>query len=262
MKILRRISGNIDSRSKKRIIEHALKTKLDDGHFRHDLDENSEEYSVIKHLVDSLNLYDRVIGTEFIKEEIETADTLVLRGVWASGYPQPEDPISVGKNTYFDSCPECGIHGEQKAPFQIKEPKLGKHKIMQLNWVNDEMFVERDFYERYFKKFGIGIKEANLYRKDEPVKAVVQLDIPKAEFALDMGGLEFSTCLICKKIKYTPVNIGFSPAPSRTNFHIIKTQEFFGSGHSAFNKILMSNEISDDLIKARLAKYYNFVPTK
>ncbi len=262
MEIKRRISGNIDSRSKKRLLEDALKIKLDDGLFSHDIDEKSEEYNMIKHLALSLNLYDRVIGTLFTQQEIEQAEILVFRGAWVTGYPQPEKPIEFSGNTYSNSCPECGIHDEPKAPFQMKEPNLGKHKIMQLNWIFDEIFVERNFYQSFFKDFGIGMREAMLYKKNEPVKTVLQLDIPKAEFALDMNGLEFSTCPVCKKIKYTPVEIGFFPAPPRTNFHILKTKEFFGSGHSAFNKILMSHEIMSELVKIKVAKYYNFVPAK
>lgn len=143
MKVIRRIFGNIDSNEKKMLIEHAFGCKMDRGYFNHDLDEKSEEYNRTKKLVYMLDLQDVVIGSEFTKEEIEQAEVLVFGGAWTSGYPQPLDPISVFGNTYIDSCSECGIHGEQKAPFQLMKPKLGKHKLMQLNWVFDELFSER-----------------------------------------------------------------------------------------------------------------------
>jgi len=262
MKIIRRIFGNIDNRTKKTRIENALGIKLDDGYFNHDLDEKSEEYSKIEKLVHDLNLQDDVIGTEFTKKEIEEARTLVFRGVWATGYPQPEDPKEVIRNTYANSCPECGIHDDQKAPFQMKEPNLGKHKMMNLNWINDEIFAEHDLYDRFFKDFGIGMREAILFKKNIPVKTVVQLNIPKAEFTFDMKGIDFSICPICDRKKYFPVVNGFFPAPTNLNFHIIKTQEYFGSGYSAFNKIMVSNEIMTKMIENKLAKYYHFIPAK
>jgi len=262
MKVIRRIFGNIDTREKKILIENALKIRIDDGYFNHDLDADSTEYKNIKKLVCSLNLQDDIIGTEFTEQETEEAKILVFRGIWATGYPQPKDTIKFSNNTYVNSCPNCGIHGEQKAPFQMEEPKLGKHKIMQLNWINDEIFVERDLYEKLFKNFGIEMREALLYKKNVPVRSVIQLNIPKAKFEFNMNEIEFSICPICAQKKYSPVVNGFFPTPIESNFHIIRTREYFGSGHSAFNKILLSHELMDTMIKDRLAKYYHFEPTK
>jgi|SRR6185503_14922018 len=262
MKVFRRIFGNIDSDKKKLLIENALKVKKNKGYFNHDLDENSEEYESIKNLVQPLNLTDDIIGIEFTKLEISQAEVLVFRGVWVAGYPQPENPLEVLRNIYANSCPECGIHGEQKAHFQMKEPNLGKHKLMQLNWINDEIFAERNLYEIFFKDLGIEMQEASLYKKNSSVKSVVQLIIPKAQFNLEMKGIEFSTCAICKRVKYTPAINSLCLRPPDSNFHIVKTKEFFGTGHSAYNKILVSNETMNKMIDNKLAKYYNFDPAK
>ncbi len=262
MKIIRRIRGNIDSKNKKFLIENALKVKLDSGYFHHDLDEKSEEYSNIKKLADSLGLDYSIIGTFFSKLEIEQADILVFKGIGPKGYPQPEDPIEFDRITYSNNCPECGIHDEQKAPFQMKEPRLGKDKMLQLNWKHDEIFVERNFYESFFKDFGIGMREAMLYKKNIPIKTVIQLNIPKAEFNLDMKGIEFSVCSVCHRIKYLPTINGFFPKPLNTNFDLIKTKEYFGSGHAAFNQILVSKKMMREMVKNKMAKFYNFYPAK
>jgi len=262
MKVIRRIFRNIDSNEKKMLIEHAFGCKMDRGYFNHDLDEKSEEYNRTKKLVHLLDLQDAIIGSEFTKEEIEQAEVLVFRGAWTSGYPQPLDPISVFDNTYIDSCPECGVHGEQKAAFQIKGPKLGKHKLMQLNWVFDELFSESKFYQDFFQDMGLPKQEVLLYKKNLPIETIVQLLIPVATSHLDMGNRESSTCLVCNRLKYSPVDSGFFPAPSSRDFQIVKTLEFFGDGHSAFRRILVSNAFMKRLLKHKAAKHHQFVPCK
>ena len=106
------------------------------------------------------------------------------------------------------------------------------------------------------------MREVVLYRKNVNSKTIVQLIIPKAQFAIDLLGLDFSICPICKEKKYSPTVIGFFPALPDLNFSILKTQEYFGSGHSAFNRIIVSNEIMNEMVKNKLAKQYNFIPTK
>ena len=262
MVIYRRIFGNIDSDAKKILIEGALKVKLDWGFFNYDVDEQAEKYDSIKRLVASLNLQDDVIGTTFTKGEVEQSDAVVWSGKATKGYPQPEDPIEVNRSTYRNSCHECGVHDEQYALFKIKNIAIRKNKIFALNWIHDEVFVERAFYDAFFSKLGIDMVEVLNYRNGKTLDNVVQLKIPKSEVEIDMRDREFVVCAICGRKKYSPTTKGFFPMPSYSGFDIIKTKEYFGSGGSAFNQILIFKDLMKSLMSTKLAKYYNFIPAR
>ncbi len=261
MRIVRRIFGNIDTHEKKILIEGALAAKKENGYFNHDLFEDSQEYKNIKKLVNYLGLQDDLIGTDFTNEEIEKSDFLVFKGAWANGYPQPEtNRRELWGNTFANNCFECGIHVDQIAPWQIKQPKLGSHRLFMLNWVNDVLFADKELYQSFFKSILIEKKEVILYKKNTTIQSVVQLDIPTAMFKLELNNLNFSTCPVCSRIKYTPTVSGFYTSPKENNLTIVRTQEFFGTGHAAFNKIIVSNEIMQQLIKRKLAKIHQFIP--
>jgi hypothetical protein len=59
------------------------------------------------------------------------------------GYPQPENDYY--KSVYVIFCERCGIHGSQRAPFQVKRVQLAPHSdLSQLNWIFDVFFVRPD----------------------------------------------------------------------------------------------------------------------
>ncbi|PYF72975.1 hypothetical protein [Pedobacter nutrimenti] len=262
MIIYRRIFGNIDNKSKQRKLEEFFGIPLEPGYFSKDLDEESIEYKAIRNYIIPFNLDDSIIGTEFTDEEIFEAEVLCFTGGRPFAYPQPEEPKFL-ENTYLDSCYNCGCFGDQKSDFIVKkEPNLKPNSVATLHWVFGELFSETDLYQEFFKKMGLSRRTLKLKNGHETAKSVVQVLLPKLKRELNMNGLEFSTCPVCGRVKYTPSTIGFFPKPETEDFHIIRTREFFGSGHSADHRILLTNNVMKEMIQLKIAKIHQFVPCK
>lgn len=262
MIIYRRIFGNIDSQIKKEKLEKVFKTSFEWGYFTKDIDEKSVEYAAILEFIKPFNLDDSILGAEFSEQEVFDAEILCFIGARAFSYPEPQEPVFLN-NTYLDCCNECGVHGIQKNEFEIKkEPKLGNKGLGMLHWVHDELFVGIELYKNFFKQLSILKRPVKIYKRDKNADSVIQLVIDELSDDLDMTGLESTCCKTCNKTKYLPTVTGFFPLPHKRDFDLIKTREFFGSGKSASHRILMSNEIMQQMIKMKIAKQHQFVPCK
>lgn len=118
-----------------------------------------ESWTKVRALLETWQVSEGVVRTEFSKGEIGAADWLEL-GAWHHGYPQPdEDNFGFREVTYdlADWCERCGIGKKQKAPFQmIGEPKWGRNGVMQLTWIYDELFATPHVWAGVFEPAGIG----------------------------------------------------------------------------------------------------------
>lgn len=178
------------------------------------------------------------------------AKWLELRPSWHYGYPQPdEDNFGYRQVTYDLSgyCEECGGGKRQKAPFRIKsEPKWGRRSIFQLNWVFDEYFVRPDTYEKIFKPLGIAYREVTNAKGTE-LKTVLQL-VTDEEIRVTVDGLPADTCRKCQRTKYIPVTRGpFPPLAVEPRGHLAKTEQYFGSGASAWKGVIVSQKLASAL---------------
>lgn len=262
MKIYRRLFGKIESTSMRAELEAILKEDIGSIYFSKDFSEESDEYNLLKNYIEIYNLNDSVIGTEFTDEEILDAEILCFNGGKPFGYPQPEEPKYL-ENTYLNSCYTCGGFGDQKADFVVKkEPNLKLNSVATLHWVFGELFSETSLYEGFFKKMGLE-KRAVIIKKGMAIaKSAVQVILPELETDLNMGDLSFSTCTTCGRVKYIPSTIGFFPRPGKMDFSITRTRAFFGSGHSADHRILVTNKVMKEMIDRKIAKKHQFVPSR
>ena len=89
-----------------------------------------------------------------------------------------------------------------------------------------------------------------------------QLVLPELQGGLELSHLSQEVCDECGRIRYSPTFIGFFPLPKQVDFFMTKTKEFFGSGHSAYQKILVTNVAMKELIKHKLAKQHQFAPCR
>lgn len=262
MKIVRRISGKIESASMKGYLEGILNENLESNYFSKDLEEDSNQYLILKKVINEFNLHDSVIGTSFTDDEILDSEILCFTGGRPFAYPQPEGPLFL-ENTYSDSCRNCGIFGEQKQDFIIKkEPNLKRNSLVALHWVFGELFSEKNLYEDFFKGLGLKNRPVKINKSDKFAESVVQIVLPKLECDLKMKDLEFSQCSECGLIKYIPSTVGYFPRPEKTDFSIANTREFFGSGHSAYHKILLTNKVMRDMMSLKIAKKHQFIPCR
>jgi hypothetical protein len=186
-----------------------------------------------------------IIRTAFTPKELASAALLEMAPSWHHGYPQPEDDYA--KRTYDPAtyCAACGLAVRQLVPFRMaREPKWGNRQILQLNWVFDEYFVKADTWELLFKPLGINPLPVINHKTGRPLDTVVQLEITARATPINAADLPAEVCAVCNRVKFMPLTRGPFPhveLPARV--HIAKTREYFGSGSSGWQAVLVSQSL-------------------
>jgi hypothetical protein len=259
MKNLHVIYSDFDKSQVKILEKYGI--KVETGYDRFDIEEN-ETYIAIKPYLDKWKIFDTVIS-KFTREEEDGADLLVFLGNWANGYPMPDGDAGYKKTTYNNAayCEKCGFGLQQKEPFRLKKaPNWGSNKKMfSLNWVYDELFLKKDFYEEVFQPLGFSCREVLLYKKESIIADTVQLIIPVIDVPLKLDGYPFEICKVCSQKRWNLVSQGFFP-PFDGNVngqHLFKSKEWFGTGANTRKYIFMSAELRQKLNKTKIrASYY------
>jgi hypothetical protein len=200
------------------------------------------------------------VSTNFTPAELRAAAFVKIGPDWHHGYPQPEDTYQEVTYDLRDHCEVCGIGGVQKAPFRMRgEPKWGKRNLLQLNWVFDEYFIEPSAWETVLRPLGIETQPVLHHRTGKPLETVLQLTIPEvAEAGLKLGDHAHTWCARCERKKYLPFTRGCFPsfASGAPSGPIVKTQEWFGSGASAWRAVVIPNRVYRALSSNRLRGCY------
>jgi hypothetical protein len=234
------------------------------GNVWFDVDESHPGWRELQALIGEWKVSD-IAHTEFDSSERATAKYLQMSPAWHHGFPQPDSDFGYLNATYDlkSYCTTCGIGKTQTGQFRMKgEPKWGKKHILQLNWLFDEYFVLPSVWEEVFRPFGIGRSSVLDHRTGHELRTIVQLDIKvTANSPLSIADNHPSkTCESCGRKKYIPISRGFFPAFAMDQSSpICRSQEFFGSGTSAWNAIIVSNEVYTDIQGRKLAGV-TFVP--
>jgi hypothetical protein len=259
MKNLHVIYCDWSEQQKKILSNYGIKveTKYD----RFDIEEN-DTYWLLKPYLDEWKVQDFVVSI-FSDDDFSKAKILVYSGVRANGYPMPDDDNGYMQTTYDDTnyCPVCGIGLIQKEPFRLKAiPKWGSKKIFSLNWIYDELFVKKDFFESILIKYGVESVPVLLYKKETLIENTVQIKIPTTEDGLNLQGYEFEICHSCHRKRYNLINTGFFPAFEfdADERHIFKSKEWFGTGANARKYIFLSGVLRKELIKFKIKM--NYIP--
>ncbi|OJW01550.1 MAG: hypothetical protein BGO52_13765 [Sphingobacteriales bacterium 44-61] len=244
------------------IILEKFGVKVEEGYDSFILEEG-EVYNSLKPYLDKWHVRNDTIS-QFSDQDLNNADRLVLRDVWANSYPMPDGDGGYKKLTYEDTdyCTECGVGLLQKEPFRLKkEPNWGNKKIFSLNWIYDELFVERSFYETLLKGYEIEAKPVLLYKKDTIIDSVLQLVIPITSASLQLDSYAFEVCKSCGRKRYALINHGFFPPfeeHSDESRHLFKSNEYFGTGANARRYIFISSELRKQLEKFKVKA--NYIP--
>lgn len=250
MQIIHRISFNATSEILSTL--HSLGIAIETPRSPHDtfvsfeVCESNENWHKVKDLLTVWKAFD-FVSTKYSIRELEYAQFLKLAPSWHCGYPQPEDDFGYLNLTYDNSnyCEQCGAGGIQKSPFRMKrEPKWGKRHILQLNWVFDEYFVLPEIWERVFRPFGIECLPVLEHKSGKPFDTVVQIKNDRLATSplSDMVEYEFEICSVCHRKKYLPITRGMFPhCTEKSDVHLFRTQEEFGSGASARNAVIVSH---------------------
>lgn len=204
---------------------------------------------------------DHFVETKFSESEIRAAKWLATTSDWHDGYPQPEEDRGYLSETYdlTDFCWSCGIGLRQKAPFRlVRQPRWGRHAIVQLNWVFDEYFVKPEAHTQVFEPLGIQTRDV-LDVQGQRLKGVAQLVVDEL-VSLDTAELPFSVCSSCGRPKFLPVARGLMPRMrSAPVTRIVKSEEWFGSGASAFREVILSQLVIGS-IRSHRVRGASFIP--
>jgi hypothetical protein len=188
----------------------------------------------------------------FSKEELIQAEWLELGVTSHFGYPQPEDGFVYRSSTYQPgSVCECGIRGEQVMPFRFrKAPSQTRSHLLQLNWVFDEFFVSVEA-RRTMEDVGLSgffFCAPVLHRSGEPIPGWFQLCVTTTlPAALLPQSLDTEQCSTCRKVKFNHPRgkmLRFDKAVFKKLPDIVRTEEWFGSGGSAYRVTLISQRFA------------------
>lgn len=236
--------------------------KVEKGYDSFILEEN-EVYNNLRPYLDKWNVRNDTIS-QFSNQDLNNANRLILRDVWANGYPMPEDDGGYRKLTYDDTdyCTECGIGLFQNEPFRLKKkPNWGNKKMFSLNWIYDELFVEKNFCNTLLKSYGVETRPVLLYKKDTIIDNVLQLVIPITSASLQLDNYAFEVCKSCGRDRYALVSHGFFPPFEKQldkSLHLFKSKEYFGSGANARHYIFVSSELRKQLENFKVK--VNYIP--
>ncbi len=189
-----------------------------------------------------------VVSAVFSNREVDAANWAELLPAWHCGYPQPRtDQFGFREATYDVSglCGTCGVGAVQKAPFQMdRAPKWGKRGVCQLHWVFDEFFVTPEVWDEIFRPRGVGRRSVRAVRGGE-LEDVVQLDVPERRLLVDAEmGAPYEVCPECGVSKFSPeISTWLPPLAEQPSSPMFKTSQWFGSGKSAYNRVVISAEI-------------------
>ncbi len=206
------------------------------------------------------------IKTTFSKKEMSSKDFFALDSSWHHGYPMPDDDFGYKNITYDPEscCKTCYIGKIQQAPFRMRiEPQWGTRHAMQLNWVFDELFIRREVWQTHFRPLGIDCIPVIHHKKRMELESVVQLKIDEiSPVPLKLDGFNLEICPDCGRQRYECENLsrGFFPEFNRNmDCDIVKTKEWFGSGHSSSRRIIVSKKIYQ-IIQENKLKGFRFTP--
>ncbi len=256
MKVYRKISDNWDKNQVE--ILHRYNIDVQEGIDRFDISDLNL-YKELKPLFDKWEVID-ILGTEFTKKEVLSAEYCVLVDWNSFGYPMPDGDQGYLYNTYEtkEMCDECGIGKVQKDDFRVK--RVPKYPFWGLGWIFDEFFVRTDLYKKIFEPFGIECRPLRKYKDDSIIDSYVQLVIPVIEESFDLTSYEPEICPTCGVTKYDPKVRGYYPQHKHPLPYIYKSKEYFGGGFSAYRRIFVSALVRDLMIENGMLKYYYFVP--
>jgi hypothetical protein len=206
------------------------------------------------------------------------------------GYPQPEAGFGYLNFSYDQSqgCPTCGIDVFQDRPLRFRQEPKAKHShFIGLNWIFDQIFVRLQVKEMLKTNSitGTRFSQPVIHKTNEAVQDVFQLHVDtllppgiisdalkveKCEFPRDKDMVKFfmgnnSSLLqgpFCGRIKYNFPK-GIQLKAKREIFvgmpDIVRVSEWFGSGGSASQPILVSNRV-ETLITAQKWRGANLEP--
>jgi len=273
MRVLSRLSGDIDSYSLKRLKNlgfvnstENLNIFEDDIRFNQALEIYQEQprFSLTKS------------GAFFSKSEVENSEFLILR--WA-----PPDVSLIIPNTKYDLlnyvygelCDNCKLPLNYKQNNNLikfsKEPIVkDKYIAISNSTLNNIWFTTKEKYELLFKNFGVNFRPISIMNSKNAKSEIIQLEFDYMNGIFNLENIScsyseslnlsnnngeygiYDACLKCNQKKYSPKSLDYFPTMDvKINSNIAITQEWFGWYHH----LIISNDFYYYLLKLNIIKF-------
>jgi len=214
--------------------------------------EDDPRWEVAQRLASTYKITD-FVRTEFSETELESASALCIVASGNRGYPEPSKGLGFLESTYdlSEYCIDCGTGLRQVRPFQIGFSPNLRRTIMQLNWVFDEFFVDREVWTEVFKPFGVKCWPVQSSKTGDTLDTIVQLQISERT-RLKLEGEHQPTCSCCGRVKFPIEFRGFAPSPSDIPAPIFKSIETFGADRTSFSRVFVSSGVFESIRRSGL----------
>jgi hypothetical protein len=247
---------------------------IDEGElYEQVLEELKKEDRSFLRLTKKKEISDSLASARFSKKEIKDASCYSL-GFQNIGYPQPEINFDYRNRIFKVNCSitkegGCGYSDQQKDSYYIKkEPKFNsKNLLFSLHWEPDKVFVQKEFYDSFFKPRGYKYRPVFKKLGKERLETVVQLEIPICESAMDFENSWYKTTAetyaAYGRFRYS-VKTGdyLPPFKAPVNQEFFMSQELFDTGGSTFRHIVTTKDFFDELSEFFKYPSHGLVPSK
>ncbi len=231
---------------------------------------DAEYWEAIKSDFQSSNIDFLRVELEFTEAELAESSWLSMRSTWHWEYPQPKSRFKEFTYGNGNFCNTCGAIFTQQGMFKTrKAPSWRKSHFLQLNWVDDELFVKQETYDLLIKE---NFKQLDCLpvvhgKENETLDNIVQL---KIDSMLEPGLMNDDTiehiCKTCNSKKH--FMRGENKMVFKENIFrnvsgdIYKTSERFGSPdlHVAARIIVISNKLYSFIRNMQLDARLEFQP--
>ena len=191
----------------------------------------------------------------FSRKDILQADCCTLGVISHFGYPQPEDGSQRATYRNGSGCTSCGVGWAQEAPFRfLKKPTQKRSSALQLNWVFDEIFFPRQARDQLNRAgfTGFRFQSPVLHKSGEPVQDWFQMQVyDVSRPVVNTATLKSELCPDCGNTKYNHPQgemLRLTNPFISTDLDVIKSDEWFGSGGSAYRLLFLSPRIAKFVI--------------
>ncbi len=259
MNILHRITfghkDNVESSLRNLNIDFTKSDLPGDGYLIHlNIYESNPIWPKLEKIVQMKNALD-IYDTEFSDSEILSSEWVRLIPTYEYGYPFPSNKWQLNHPNYATYCPDCGSFKQIK-PFTIeKKFDPNKYHFVCLYWTYT-LFTNAEVLDTLSSNNIIGFEkwDALIGINKTSSQSIRQMYIPyflKPGIVFDKGHKSVN-CSSCSTQKYFPHRKGRMRILRDSldqSVDILKSSEWFGSGHAAYQEIFISNKLARLIIE-------------
>lgn len=256
MQISHRISYNANSEVHRQFLQIGLQPV--EGGILNTLfvSESDERWEIVREKIRDFQLVD-IVETSFDDSELNEAHWLVLQSAARGGFPMPDKNRGYLQESFDTSRAniESGIGAVQTSPILLKGlPKVAKSDIFQVFWLEEVFFAKLSVWTNILAPFGVKSISVLDWRTRDELQGICQM-VPTTSSRAQVETEGLDQEVFGSQIRYSPPKGGFFPrllTPPEGELNCFLTNEYFGSGASAYRYVIFSNRLYRELRDAKI----------